>query len=43
VAGFAQGLGTGQLYHNNVSAPLRIEHGQLHYDLAGSWGSLTEI
>jgi O-succinylbenzoate synthase len=42
VAGFAQGLGTGQLYHNNVSAPLRIEHGQLHYDPAGSWGSLTE-
>jgi O-succinylbenzoate synthase len=42
VAGFAQGLGTGQLYHNNVAAPLRIEQGQLHYDAAGHWGSLTE-
>ena len=37
VAGFAQGLGTGQLYHNNVAAPLRIEQGQLHYDPAGPW------
>ena len=37
VAGFAQGLGTGQLYHNNVAAPLRIEHGALHYDPAGRW------
>ena len=38
VAGFAQGLGTGQLYHNNVAAPLRIERGALHYDPAGPWG-----
>ncbi len=37
VAGFAQGLGTGQLYHNNVAAPLRIAHGALHYDPAGPW------
>ena len=37
VAGFAQGLGTGQLYHNNVAAPLRIAHGVLHYDPAGRW------
>jgi O-succinylbenzoate synthase len=42
VAGFAQGLGTGQLYHNNVAAPLRIEAGQLHYDPAGHWGQPTE-
>ena len=42
VAGFAQGLGTGQLYHNNVSAPLRIEHGHLHFDPAGTWGSTAE-
>ena len=40
VAGFAQGLGTGQLYHNNVAAPLRIAHGTLHYDPAGRWGPL---
>jgi O-succinylbenzoate synthase len=41
VAGFAQGLGTGQLYHNNVAAPLRIEQGALHYDPAGPWGQPT--
>ena len=38
VAGFAQGLGTGQLYHNNVAAPLHIAHGALHYDPSGPWG-----
>jgi len=37
VANFAQGLGTGQLYHNNVAAPLHISHGYLHYDPAGVW------
>ncbi len=35
--GFAQGLGTGQLYHNNLAAPLSIAAGQLHYDPAGTW------
>ena len=37
VAGFAQGLGTGQLYHNNVAAPLAIRRGELHYNPAGRW------
>ncbi|MVN76944.1 o-succinylbenzoate synthase [Hymenobacter sp. HMF4947] len=37
VAGFAQGLGTGQLYHNNLAAPLQIRAGALHYDPAGNW------
>lgn len=37
VAGFAQGLGTGQLYHNNVAAPLHIRAGSLHYEPAGTW------
>ncbi|MGB3852721.1 MAG: o-succinylbenzoate synthase [Tunicatimonas sp.] len=32
-----QGLGTGQLYHNNVDAPLYIDRGYLHYDPAGAW------
>jgi O-succinylbenzoate synthase len=41
VAGFAQGLGTGQLYHNNVAAPLRIAQGALHYDPTGHWGGLA--
>jgi o-succinylbenzoate synthase len=37
VQGFAQGLGTGQLYHNNVAAPLHIGGGALRYDPAGAW------
>jgi len=37
VAGFAQGLGTGQLYHNNLAAPLHIQAGALHYDPTGGW------
>ena len=37
VQGFAQGLGTGQLYHNNLAAPLHIEAGALHYSPAGAW------
>jgi O-succinylbenzoate synthase len=37
VGNFAQGLGTGQLYHNNLEAPLSIRAGALHYDPAGTW------
>lgn len=37
VHGFAQGLGTGQLYHNNITAPLHIDGGTLRYDPAGPW------
>ncbi|TPG66574.1 o-succinylbenzoate synthase [Hymenobacter nivis] len=37
VGNFAQGLGTGQLYHNNVGAPLRIAAGHLHYAPQGPW------
>lgn len=37
VQGFAQGLGTGQLYHNNVAAPLHIGGGALRYEPAGHW------
>jgi len=32
-----QGLGTGQLYHNNFDSPLRIERGVLSYG-TGNWG-----
>ncbi|SNC60119.1 o-succinylbenzoate synthase [Hymenobacter gelipurpurascens] len=39
--GFPQGLGTGQLYHNNVAAPLRIEAGALHYAPQGTWEPLV--
>jgi O-succinylbenzoate synthase len=37
INGFAQGLGTGQLYHNNVAAPLAIREGYLYYNPAGVW------
>ena len=37
VRGFPQGLGTGQLYHNNVAAPLHVGGGVLRYDPAGDW------
>lgn len=32
-----QGLGTGQLYDNNVPAPLRVEDGHLRYQPDGVW------
>ena len=35
--GFPQGLGTGQLYHNNLAAPLHIRRGHLYFDPQGSW------
>lgn len=37
VGSFAQGLGTGQLYDNNLAAPLTIRAGALYYDPAGAW------
>lgn len=37
VRGFPQGLGTGQLYHNNVEAPLHVGGGNLRYDPVGPW------
>ncbi|TGE06499.1 o-succinylbenzoate synthase [Hymenobacter fodinae] len=40
-AGFPQGLGTGQLYHNNVAAPLHIAGGELHYTPDGTWEPLV--
>jgi o-succinylbenzoate synthase len=32
-----QGLGTGQLYHNNIQSPLTIRDGSLFYDQHGHW------
>lgn len=32
-----QGLGTGQLYHNNITSPLYISEGSLKYDPEGYW------
>jgi o-succinylbenzoate synthase len=33
-----QGLGTGQLFHNNVASPLTVAGGELFYDSRSSWG-----
>lgn len=32
-----QGLGTGQLFHNNIDSPLRIEKGAIFYDNKKHW------
>ena len=32
-----QGLGTGQLYYNNIASPLVIEQGTLRYNATDSW------
>lgn len=37
VGDFAQGLGTGQLYHNNIAAPLHVQGGFLHYRPQEVW------
>lgn len=36
-----QGLGTGQLYHNNIDSPLTIEKGFIFYDKKKYWGQLS--
>ncbi|WKV11714.1 o-succinylbenzoate synthase [Marivirga harenae] len=35
-----QGLGTGQLYHNNIASPIRIANGETFYNLNSKWGSI---
>jgi len=35
--GLPQGLGTGQLYHNNIDSPLEIRKGNLLYDPHKAW------
>ncbi|WMN06948.1 enolase C-terminal domain-like protein [Marivirga arenosa] len=35
-----QGLGTGQLYHNNINSPITIEKGETFYDRSKEWGKL---
>lgn len=32
-----QGLGTGQLYHNNITSPLKVQNGALAYDQNLMW------
>ncbi|BDD09148.1 o-succinylbenzoate synthase [Fulvitalea axinellae] len=38
-----QGLGTGQLYHNNIGSPLRIKRGELWYGDESEWKLETLI
>jgi O-succinylbenzoate synthase len=38
-----QGLGTGQLYHNNIASPLMARNGKLLYDKASKWGDMDEL
>lgn len=35
-----QGLGTGQLFSNNISSPLEVKRGNLHYRKDVEWGPL---
>jgi len=35
-----QGLGTGQLYHNNIPSPISISNGETFYDITKDWGHL---
>jgi o-succinylbenzoate synthase len=35
-----QGLGTGQLYHNNIDSPLVVENGFIFYDKNRAWQAL---
>lgn len=41
IPGFPQGLGTGQLYHNNVASPLFIREGHLFYGNQSQWEKLV--
>lgn len=38
-----QGLGTGQLYHNNIASPLTIDKGRITYDQTTSWGDIESL
>jgi o-succinylbenzoate synthase len=35
-----QGLGTGQLYHNNIASPISIANGKTYYDIEKKWEEL---
>lgn len=35
-----QGLGTGQLYTNNIKSPLHVEQGEIKYDTKTKWGAI---
>lgn len=41
--GLPQGLGTGQLYDNNISSPLTISKGTLSYGKQTDWGDIAGL
>lgn len=41
--GLPQGLGTGQLYHNNILSPLTISEGTLFYGAQSDWGDISGL
>jgi o-succinylbenzoate synthase len=43
VTDLPQGLGTGQLYHNNISSPLTISKGTLTYGKHSKWGDIAAL
>ena len=38
-----QGLGTGQLYHNNIPSPLTVASGYIHYDPETPWAIASTL
>ncbi|MCM1066438.1 MAG: o-succinylbenzoate synthase [Muribaculaceae bacterium] len=38
-----QGLGTGQLYTNNIASPLSLRECALHFDCGGAWGDMERL
>jgi o-succinylbenzoate synthase len=39
----SQGLGTGQLYHNNIDSPLTVDRGRIFYKDGCSWGDMEGL
>lgn len=38
-----QGLGTGQLYHNNIDSPLTVDAGRIFYNYNAFWGDMEGL
>lgn len=38
-----QGLGTGQLYHNNIPSPLYMRNAEIWCDYGGKWGDMDSL
>ena len=38
-----QGLGTGQIYRNNVDAPLSVKQGMIYYDKGKPWDDIDKF